>query len=124
MESTYENRQRTWAMLCHLSAFIALLGVPLGNILGPALVWVFKKNEFPLVDGQGREAMNFQLSMTIYALVALGLAVSLTPVLIGILLYPVVGFIVAADIVITIVATLRASKAIPYRYPLSLRIIK
>jgi len=124
MEATYESRQRTWTMLCHLSALIVLLGIPFGNILGPIIVWLFKKNEFPLVDGQGRESMNFQISMSIYALVALALAISLTPVLIGIVFYPVAGIIVAADIIITLIATIRASDNIPYRYPLSLRIIK
>lgn len=76
------------------------------------------------MDGQGRESINFQISMTIYALVALGLAISLTPVLIGIVFYPVAGVIVAADLVLVLVAAVRASNNIPYRYPLSLRIIR
>jgi uncharacterized protein len=124
MEATYENRLRTWTMLCHLTALIALLGIPFGNILGPFIVWLFKKSEFPLVDEQGKESMNFQISMSIYAVITLALAISLTPVLIGIALYPVVGLVIAADIIITLIATIRASNNIPYRYPLSLRIIK
>lgn len=124
MEPAYDNRQRTWTMLCHLSSLIVLLGIPFGNVLGPFIVWLFKKNEFPLVDDQGRESINFQISMTVYALVALALAISLTPVLIGIVFYPVAGVIVAADLVLVLVAAVRASNNIPYRYPLSLRIIR
>jgi uncharacterized protein len=124
MEAPIESRERTWTMLCHLSAFIVLLGIPFGNILGPFIVWIFKKNDYPGVDDQGRESMNFQISMSIYAIITLIIAISLTPVLIGIIFYPVVGLIVAADFVLTIVATVRASNSITYRYPLSLRIIK
>ena len=47
MEPAYDNRQRTWTMLCHLSSLIVLLGIPFGNILGPFVVWLFKKNDFP-----------------------------------------------------------------------------
>ncbi len=123
MDETIRNRERTWSMLCHISALVVLLGIPFGNILGPFIIWLFKKNEYPAVDRQGRQSMNFQISMTIYAVVALILAITLTPVLIGFLLYPVVGIIVVADIILTIVATIRTSDNVPYRYPFTLRII-
>jgi hypothetical protein len=124
MEAPVEDRERTWAMLCHLTAFVVLLGVPFGNILGPFIVWIFKKNDYPRVDEQGKESMNFQISMTIYTVITLLIAVSLTPVLIGFLFYPLAGIIVAADFILTVIATVRASNNVPYRYPLSLRLIK
>jgi len=111
-------------MLCHLSALIVLLGIPFGNILGPFVVWLFKKNDYPTVDEAGRESMNFQISMSVYAVVALILAIGLTPLLIGLLFYPVVAAIVALDVILTIVATVRASDNIPYRYPFTLRIVR
>jgi uncharacterized protein len=124
MEVMQENKARTWTMLCHLSALIILLGIPFGNILGPFIVWLFKKNEYPSVDEQGRESMNFQISMSIYAAITLLIAIGLTPFLIGILFYPVVAAIAALDIILTIVATVRASDNISYHYPLALRILK
>lgn len=124
METTYDNRTRVWTMLCHLSALIVLLGIPFGNILGPFVVWIFKKNEYPTVDREGRESMNFQISMSIYAVITLIAAIGLTPLLIGLLLYPVVAAIVALDIILIIVATVRASDNVPYRYPLALKIIR
>ena len=46
-------------MLCHLSALAGFIGVPLGNILGPLLVWQIKKNEFPSVDVHGKAVAEF-----------------------------------------------------------------
>ncbi len=60
---------RTWGILCHLSALAMLLGVPLGNLLGPLVVWLVKRDQSSFVDQQGREALNFQISITLYALV-------------------------------------------------------
>ena len=59
------NQARSWAMWCHLSALAGLV-VPLGNILGPLIVWQMKRNEFPSVDAHGKAALNFQLSALIY----------------------------------------------------------
>ena len=56
---------RTWATVCHLSALIMLVGVPLGNILGPLVVWLAKKQKYEFVDDQGKEALNFQITFTI-----------------------------------------------------------
>jgi len=124
MEENNENKERTWCMLVHLSALIALLGIPLGNIMGPFIIWLFKKNEFPHVDELGKEAMNFQISMSIYGIAMTILAVGFTPLLIGIFLYPVVGIIVVADIILTIIATVKTSNDEKYRYPFTIRLIQ
>jgi len=68
--------------------------------------------------------MNFQISMSIYAVITLIIAIGFTPLLIGLLFYPVVAAVVALDIIFTIVATVKASDNVPYHYPLTLRIIK
>lgn len=111
-------------MLCHLSALIVLLGIPFGNILGPFIIWLFKKNRFPIVDELGKESMNFQIAMSIYTIISLVLALGFTPVLIGFLFYPVTGIIIVADIALTIVATIKASNNEPYRYPFIFRLIR
>src|SRR5687767_8768963 len=64
------NDERTWAMLSHLSALLVFTAIPFANILGPLVVWLVKREQFPLVEDQGKEALNFQISMTIYAIVS------------------------------------------------------
>ncbi len=109
---------RLWAMLCHLAAFATFLpAVPgIGIVLGPLIVWLIKKNEFPFVDEQGKEAVNFQLTMLIIAL-------ALTVTCIGILLLPVVAIV---DVVLVIVAAIKANDGYHYRYPypLIIRFVK
>lgn len=108
--------ERTWAMLCHLSTFAGYL-VPFGNILGPLVIWLVKREKLPLVDDQGKEALNFQISITIYMIVALILCF----VIIGI---PLVFALIIFDLVLTIIATVQANSGVAYRYPLTIRIIR
>ena len=50
-----ESKQaRTWAMLCHLAGISMYVGVPFGNIVGPLVIWLIKKDEYKLVDGRAR----------------------------------------------------------------------
>jgi uncharacterized protein len=105
-----------WVVLCHLSA-LAMFVVPIGgNLLGPLIIWLIKKQEYPSVDLHGKESLNFQLSMTIYMLIA-GL---LMFVVIGIVLLPL---IVIANVVLIIIAAVKASNRELYRYPLTIKFI-
>lgn len=58
-----------WAIACHLSAFCMFIGIPFGNILGPLVVWLIKRNEYDFVNDQGKAALNFQTSMTLYGVI-------------------------------------------------------
>ena len=107
---------RTVAMLCHLSAFAGYL-VPMGNIAGPLLVWLLKREESPFIDFHGKESVNFQISVFIYFIVSLLLMF----VLIGFLLLPI---LVVFELVVVILAAVRANDGQEYRYPLSIRFIK
>ena len=108
---------RTWATVCHLSALSAFVGIPLGNILGPLVVWLLKRNDHPFVDDQGKEALNFQISMTIYGIVA-GVLVIL---LVGIALLALVA---VADFILVIIASMKANDGERYRYPFTIRLIQ
>ena len=110
------TQSRTWEVLCHLSA-VAGYAIPFGHIIGPLVVWLLKRAESPDIDHHGMEAMNFQISMTIYLL----LFVPLCFVLIGI---PFVILIVVLDFIFTVVAAVKASSGQAYRYPLTIRFIK
>jgi hypothetical protein len=110
------EEERTWAMLCHFSVF-SMFVFPFGNILAPLIIWLIKKEEMPFVENQSKEVLNFQISMTIYAAVAFLLIIILVgiPILIGL------GI---CNVVMTIVAAIKANEGENYRYPINLRMIK
>ena len=51
--------ERTWAMLCHFSAYAGCV-FPFGNILGPLIIWLSKREDYPLVADQGKEILIFK----------------------------------------------------------------
>ena len=109
--------ERTWAVFCHLSSFVAFLGIPFGNVLGPLVLWLIKKSDMPLVDAEGKAAINFQISMTIYTLVA----VVLCFIAIGFLLiFPVILF----NIIVVIIATVKTSNGEKFQYPCTIHFLK
>lgn len=116
MAAMNEKDARTWAMFCHLGALAGYI-IPFGNIIAPLVIWLIKKDESPFVDDQGKESLNFQISITIYALVAL----VLTLIIIGFFLLLAVGIFA---LVMVIVAAVKANDGEKYRYPLCIRFIK
>jgi uncharacterized Tic20 family protein len=110
------TEEKQWAFFAHLSALIGYL-VPFGNLLGPLIIWQMKKNESAFVADQGKEALNFQITMTIAVCVCIVLMI----VLIGFLLIWIVGIV---DLVFIIIAAIAANNGQAYRYPFNLRLIK
>ncbi len=108
---------RMWAMICHLLALAGLVVPVIGCIIGPLVIWQIKKEEFTFVDEQGKEAVNFQISMLIYGIVA-GL---LCFVCVGIVLLPAVAIF---DLIFMLIAAVKANDGHHYRYPLTIRFIK
>ena len=105
-----------WAMFCHLAGlggFVPLAPI-FGSIIAPLIVWQIKKDQFAFVDEQGKEAVNFQISILIYAIVA-----ALT--CIGLALLPAVYVF---DVVFLLIAAVKANNGEHYRYPLTIRFIK
>jgi len=117
MNATLENKdERMWGMLCHLSALAGFI-IPFGNIIGPLIVYSMKKDEYKFVADQGKESLNFQISILIY------LAISTIAVLllIGFFLLMIVGL---AALILTVIAAVKANDGEYYRYPLSIQFIK
>jgi uncharacterized Tic20 family protein len=112
-----DREVRKWAMLCHLSALVGLLGNGIGFVLGPLVVWLIKKEDHPFIDQQGKEALNFQITMLLAAFVSALLIL----VLIGIFLLVAVGILM---VVLPIVGAVKANDGEPYRYPLAIRFLK
>lgn len=113
---TISKDERMWGMLCHLLAFSGYL-IPLGSILGPLVVWLIKKDEMPFVDDQGKESLNFQITM----LIAMIVSIILIFVLIGFVL---LGVLIIYQIVVIIMASIKANDGVMYRYPYTIRFIK
>ena len=103
-------------MFAHLSALSGVV-IPFGNIIGPLVVWQIKKDTLPFAADQGKEALNFNITMLIAAFIGF----LLTFVLIGLVLLPLIGI---AWLVFTILAGIKATDGVAYRYPFALRLLK
>jgi uncharacterized protein len=112
-----ESQSRIWGMLCHLTALLGLVGIPLGNIFGPVLVWLYKKKTYAFVDIQGKESLNFQITMTILVLCA------------ALMIYMKIGmmiiFVLAAiNVVLVLIGSIQAYRGETYHYPFQIRFFK
>ncbi|MBL7033138.1 MAG: DUF4870 domain-containing protein [Candidatus Delongbacteria bacterium] len=116
-QTTLTRETRQWAMICHLAALSGLLANGVGFLVGPLAVWLVKREDDPFIDDQGKEAVNFQITMFIAAFVSALLIL----VLIGIGLLILVG---VSMVVFPIIAAIKASEGEFYRYPISIRFIK
>ncbi len=116
MQEVLNKEERTWGLFAHFSAFAGFF-IPFGNILGPLVVWLIKKDESAFVNDQGKEALNFQISITIY----LAISAFLIVLLIGIPLLVLLFFL---DLILVIVAGIKANDGIRYRYPMNMRIVR
>jgi uncharacterized Tic20 family protein len=108
---------RTWAALCHASALFGVFFHFPGHLLGPLIVWLAKRDESPEIEAHGKEALNFQISMLIYNVVAAVFCL----ILIGFVLLAVLWVLNA---VLVIVAAIQASEGKFYRYPMTIRFIQ
>ncbi|ALI01244.1 DUF4870 domain-containing protein [Pseudomonas sp. FW306-02-F02-AA] len=107
---------RQWAMFCHLSALLGIW-VPFGSLIGPLILWQLKREMDPFIDDQGKEALNFQISVAIASAICLLLMV----VVIGFFLF---GLVAIGALVLTIIAGVKANEGQLYRYPFTWRLIK
>jgi len=155
MKTQDKQQMRTWAMLCHFSALLSwlllfglvFLGIPLYlplNILIPLGIWQLKKNKYPWIDFQGRESLNFQISLTLYTLMFIiisllifiascGIAITtngavneVKTVLDGLLLawmFLIIILLLLQSFLVSF-AAIKAYHGEHYRYPFTIRIIR
>ena len=102
-----------WGMVCHAAGLTTYIGLP---ILGALIVWLAKRKTDPIVNVEGREAVNFNISFTLYAFIA------------GLLCLVVVGYLLLALVSVThlwlvLWATWKANKGESVRYPFTLRFV-
>jgi uncharacterized Tic20 family protein len=103
---------------------LAGLFLPLGNVLGPLIIWQMKKHDFPSTDAHGKAAVNFQITIAIVELASIVLGFILSFICIGFLIFLVTGAAVIASIVFAIIAGMKANDGLEYKYPWSLTLIK
>lgn len=108
------SEARSWGMLAHIATFAGYL-IPFGNIFGPLIVMMMRKE--PFVQDQAKEALNFQISVTIYVIICIALIF----VIVGLFLLPV---LVLFELICTVLAAIKANQGEAYRYPMCIRFIR
>ncbi|WP_085784364.1 DUF4870 domain-containing protein [Candidatus Nucleicultrix amoebiphila] len=111
-----KNEEKMWATFCHLSGLAGYL-IPFGHLIAPLIIWLMKRQDSDLIDRNGKEALNFQLSVTLYGVVA------------SILIFVLVGLALLFALAIfqavcVIIASIKTNDGIAYRYPLTIRFIQ
>jgi uncharacterized Tic20 family protein len=105
-----DGTEKLFIILCHLSLFLGL------GVIVPLIVYLVKKGEHENTAAHAREALNFQLSLLIYCAGAFILCM----IFIGFPLFIAIGLM---SVVLPIVAAVKASDGVLYRYPLCIRLV-
>lgn len=109
------EQERSLAMLAHLIALVGMV-FPFGNIIGPLIVWLVAKEGKPFVDEQGKEALNFNITIAIGGLICLVLMLVLVGAFLMFLLWVV-------WVVFIIIASIKAYEGTHYKYPFAFRFV-
>jgi uncharacterized Tic20 family protein len=108
---------RSWCIGLHLSGLSGLiLSFALAHIVVPLVIWLLKRADSPEIDLTGKEVLNFQISYTIYSLIA------------GVLCFVLIGFVILPIVLIVwlaciIIAAVKTSNGENYRYPFTIRFL-
>jgi uncharacterized Tic20 family protein len=108
---------RSWCAFIHASALLGVLLHFPGHLLPPLILWLIKRDDAPELDAHGKEAVNFQLSMLIYNVVAAVFCL----VLVGFVFLAILWIL---NTVFVIIAAIQASDGKFYRYPMTIRFIQ
>ncbi len=105
-----------WAMILHLS-LLASLFIPFSGLIISILIWQSKKDEIPQLNIHGRNILNWEISLMIYAIIAS----VLIPFIIGI---PLAAALLGCKIAFSIIAGLKANEGKIWKYPLAIQFLK
>lgn len=150
---TVRNNEKNFATFIHLSA-LSKYFIPFGNFIFPIVLWGTKKGTSEYIDHNGKQAINFQLSMLTYSLILLIIAVpafiygifnstDLTEIdngsfiikniaegnmsntiIMGIIAAVIYGLMRVAEFFIIIYESIKASKGESVQYPLTINFLK
>jgi uncharacterized Tic20 family protein len=107
------GNEKIWSILCHVSVFSVGVGLVL-----PLAVYLAYRHESAYATDNAKEALNFHLSLLLYSLCCIPLILAFG---LGAVLIITLGF---ASLVLGIIAAVKASDGIFYRYPLTIRFIR
>ena len=120
---TPSAEERQWGLFGHLSSLAGLFTGGIGNIVGPLIIWLIKKDTLPFAADQAKEALNFNITVGIVflclfllSIMTLGLGLIIT--------VPLMVIVGITWLVLTIIAAIKANEGVAYRYPFTLRLIK
>lgn len=129
-------------MAAHLSALVAVAGIPFGHVLGPLVVYLAKGHESQFVGEHARASLNFQITLSLLTIVGMIVAVAATfgfIIPLSLAGSSTVSFNVAAlwvafgvsclvallaSILFIILGTLAASEGRTYTYPFAIRFLR
>ena len=111
-----DPNEKMWGMLTHLLALSVFIGIPLGNVVGPLIIYLIKKDEYEFVAEQGREVLNFQITWSIIFIVSAIL------IIVGIGLIMLIGFGIAW-LILVILGSVAANNGESYKYPLTIEFL-
>ncbi len=112
--------EQQWIVFLHLSALAEFVLPTVGHILGPLVIWLVKKPDSPAIDAAGRNVLNFQISWTIWMVVAVTFGFSASCLVIPMILPVALG---VAWFVFLIVGTIKASHGETYQFPLTIKML-
>ncbi len=116
-----------WAMFCHLASLAGFVA-PFGNLVGPLLVWLIKRETHPFIDQHGKESLNFQISVTIFEFSFVGLMLLLflatESLALVVLLIGSTWLMALGTVIYSVFAAVTANKGQPFRYPFTIRFLK
>lgn len=133
------KEERTWSTFIHLGGLIGMWIIPtVGNIIGALVLWLIKRNDSHVVDDQGKEAVNFQITYSL-AVIAAKIVENILYGIWSVATFwsrpwwnfsftwgwgSLVQILWVLNVIFSIVAAVRANEGKVYRYPLSLRLVK
>jgi len=117
--ATTDADVRSYASFTHVVPLLAHLGGPfIIPLVAAIIMWQIKKDQSPFLDDHGRESTNFQLSLLIYAVLVIPIAV-ITCGMGALLAIP----LLILNIVGCVLAAKAAHRGEYYRYPMSIRVV-
>ena len=109
-------------MVCHLAGLAGCFAPWIAHVAGPLIVWLLKRNDSPYIDTEGKESLNFQLSLGLYSVVG---SILLALTVVGIFLIPFfLWSLYVLNVICVVIASIQSSGGQPFRYPLIIRFIK
>jgi uncharacterized protein len=122
-DSSTANNDKTYGMICHLSAFAAYVLPVAGALVGPLVAWMVLKDRSSFADQHGKESLNFQLTLVLLSAVAVVIS-TVTFGLALLLLWPLFFIVPIIQAIFVVLATIAAGNGEKYEYPLTIRFLK